>query len=770
MSKSGSTYRNFLRALKQYASRPERSRGVSFLPRAQSRGQLLAQSEVEGSASCLERSREVSFLPRAKSKGQLFALSSRLFAVSLLLLAFCFQLNAQTQKGADIDGEAAGDESGYAVSMPDANTLAIGAYLNDGNGSDAGHVRVYTWNGSAWIQKGADIDGETSGDFSGYSISMPDANTLAIGAPNNDGNGTDAGHVRVYSWNGSAWVQKGAYIDGEAANDQSGWSVSMPDANTLAIGAHYNGGNGNVAGHVRVYSWNGSAWVQKGADIDGEALGDQSGYSVSMPDANTLAVGARYNDENGSDAGHVRIYSWNGSAWVQKGTDIDGEAADDWSGRSVSMPDANTLAIGAIRNDGNGGNAGHVRVYTWNGSAWVQKGVDIDGEAAGDNSGQSVCMPDANTLAIGAIRNDGNGSDAGHVRIYSWNGSAWTQIGADIDGEAAGDQSGQSVSMPDANTVAIGAWLNDGNGSDAGHVRVYTLSSCSQTNATLSVTACNSYTAPSGATFSTSGTFQDTIPNVAGCDSVITINLDLNPAATVTWTGAVDSLWHSPCNWDNFQVPLCCQTAYIPNTATKPYINDTALAATLIVETDNGARTFVNPSGKLFINDCTHEATVDTGNYVIGGAGPACGIVFYDKGSYSNGWRYLEAMPFDQNGGAGIAWGSAVATAAIGTGIGDGLGNTTSITTAYGAGSYAAQVANDLSYNGFSDWFLPSEDELGLMFTNLHQNGLGNFADDEYWSSTEFSTTDARFQNFLIGFKSNLSKGTPYLVRAIRRF
>ncbi|MEQ8908418.1 MAG: SBBP repeat-containing protein [Vicingaceae bacterium] len=679
--------------------------------------------------------------------------------------------NTQTQKGADLDGEAAGDESGWSVSMPDAQTLAIGAPRNDGSGSDAGHVRVYSWNGSAWVQKGADIDGEAAGDRSGWSVSMPDANTLAIGAILNDGNGSSAGHVRIYTWNGSAWTQKGADIDGEAAFDQSGFSVSMPDANTVAIGASYNDGNGNFAGHARVYSWNGSAWVQKGADLDGEAAGDQLGYSVSMPDANTLATGAYGNDGNGNAAGHVRVYSWNGSAWVQKGADIDGEAASDQSGFSVSMPDANTLAIGASGNDGNGSLAGHVRIYSWNGSAWVQKGADIDGEAASDQSGYSVSMPDANTLAIGAPGNAGNGTDAGHVRIYSWNGSAWVQQGADIEGEAADDYSGSSVCMPDANTVAIGAYLNDGNGSNAGHVRIYTLCSCTETNATLSVLACNNYTAPSGAVFSTSGTFQDTIPNLAGCDSVITINLDLNPPTTVTWTGAVDSLWHSPCNWSNYQVPLCCQTANIPNTTIKPYINDTALAESLLVDTDNGGRTFINPTGKLFINDCTHEATVDTGNYVIGSAGPACGIVFYDKGSYSNGWRYLEAMPFDQNGGAGISWGPASATGATSSNIGDGLTNTSTIVSSYGAGSYAAQVANDLTHNGYSDWFLPTEDELNLMYSNLHLNGAGGFSTStSYWSSTEFSGGNAVYQSFGTGVSTALSKSSSILVRAIRRF
>jgi len=393
---------------------------------------------------------------------------------TLTAVCICCTVPAQTQKGMDIDGEALWDESGNSVSMPDANTVAIGAQVNDGNGSNSGHVRIYTWSGNVWVQKGTDIDGAAGNNRFGKSVSMPDEVTFAAGAYLNDASGQNAGHARIFTWNGSSWTQKGAAINGEAANDWSGWSVSMPDANTVAIGAHHNGGNGADAGHVRIYTWNVSAWVQKGTDIDGEAAGDGSGISVSMPDSNTVAIGAHGNDGSGPDAGHVRIYTWNGIAWMQKGGDIDGEAADDRSGSAVSMPDSNTVAIGAELNDGNGIDAGHARVYTWNGTAWTQKGADIDGESAGDRSGSSVSMPDANTVAIGAIFNDGNGIDAGHVRLFTWNGTAWTQKGADIDGEAAGDISGCSVSMPDTNTLAIGAVWNDGSATDAGHVRIYT--------------------------------------------------------------------------------------------------------------------------------------------------------------------------------------------------------------------------------------------------------------------------------------------------------
>lgn len=402
----------------------------------------------------------------------------KLLITAILLLGLNLNSNAQTQKGNDIEGEMYYDESGGSVSMPDANTIAIGAQNNTGSEAQAGHVRIYIWNGTDWVQKGNDIDGEAAFDLSGCSVSMPDAITVAIGAAQNDRNksdGDEGGHVRIYAWNGSAWIQKGNDIDGEEDLNGAGFSVCMPDANTVAIGAPANDGNGFNAGHVRIYGWNGSKWVQKGNDIDGEAVGDESGHSVSMPDANTVAIGATHNSGSADSSGHVRIYSWNNSVWVQKGKDIDGALAFDFSGWSLCMPDSNTVAIGSPAPRIPSIRAGHVCVYSWNGSQWVQKGIDIKGEAVGDNFGWSVSMPDANTIAIGAPWHQRSGFTSGHVRMYTWNGSNWIKKGIDIDGELDYELSGFSISMPDTKTVAIGTPHNDGNGSDAGHVRIYTL-------------------------------------------------------------------------------------------------------------------------------------------------------------------------------------------------------------------------------------------------------------------------------------------------------
>jgi len=384
---------------------------------------------------------------------------------AILSAAFCLlcapaTVLAQTQLGADIDGESAEDSS-VAVSLSsDGNRLAIGAGGNDGNGTGSGHVRVYQWSGMAWARLGADIDGEAAGDNSGDSVSLSsDGNRLAIGAPGNDANGTNSGHVRVYEWSGMAWTQLGTDIDGEAAGDGFGQSLSLSsNGNRLAIGTPWNEDN---YGHVRVYEWSDSTWTQLGADIDGDAASKYTGFSVSLSsDGNRLAIGAIWSHGNGSYSGHARVYQWSGTVWTQLGADIDGEAAGDHSGWSVSLSsDGNRLAIGADENDGNGTGSGHVRVYEWSDSTWTRLGADIDGEAAYDYSGSSVSLSsDGNRLVISAGGNDGNGTNSGHVRVYEWSDSTWTQLGADIDGEAAGDWSGAGTSLsPDGNRLAIGA-------------------------------------------------------------------------------------------------------------------------------------------------------------------------------------------------------------------------------------------------------------------------------------------------------------------------
>tara|TARA_B110000037_G_scaffold221960_1_gene294806 strand:+ start:1223 stop:2911 length:1689 start_codon:yes stop_codon:yes gene_type:complete len=383
-----------------------------------------------------------------------------------------------TQKGNDIYGELNNDMNGSSVEVSsDGSIIAMGSRQYGTPAS--GNVKVFEWNDSSgdYIQKGNNINGEANYDNSGYSISLSsDGLIVAISAIFNDGNGNESGHTKVYEWNdiSNDYIQKGTDIDGEESGDQSGWSVSLSsDGSILAIGSVYNDGGGNIYnGHARIYEWNNisSDYIQKGTDIDGEESSDFSGHSVSLSsDGLMVAIGAIYNDGNGDKSGHVRIYEWSLNSWIQKGTDIDGEAIGDQSGYSVSLSnDGSFVAIGSQFNDGNGVDSGHTRVYEWNNvsSDYIQRGGDIDGEESGNKSGYSASLSgDGSIVAISSPFNNG------YTKMYEWNDSSGDYIQKGIN---ISETYGLAVNISsDGSTVIIGYPYNDDNGNNKGLVRVY---------------------------------------------------------------------------------------------------------------------------------------------------------------------------------------------------------------------------------------------------------------------------------------------------------
>ena len=390
--------------------------------------------------------------------------------ILLIILIIPYLLFSQIQLGSTISGDSPYESFGRALSINnDGTRVAIGGSHNDIGGENAGHVRVFEYTNGAWSQLGNDILGEYPGDTSGTSVSISNDGTIvAIGAKGNEDNGNNAGHVRVYKYENNSWNQLGGDIDGET-DDQLGINLSMSNDGTIVgIASPYNS-SGIDSGHTRVYQYANGTWNQLGGDIEGETVNDNSGTSISMNGNGTIiAIGADSNDGNGRDSGHTRVYQYNNGAWSQLGSDIDGEARDDNSGISVSISDDGTkVAIGANENDGNGGNSGHTRIYQYISGAWIQLGNDIDGETATNYSGIAVSMNnDGTRVAIGAYLNSGNGSYSGHTRVFKYSEGSWNQLGSDIDGEAAYHYAGIAVSMSDnGSKIAIG--------NNVGSVNVY---------------------------------------------------------------------------------------------------------------------------------------------------------------------------------------------------------------------------------------------------------------------------------------------------------
>ena len=391
------------------------------------------------------------------------------------------------QLGADIDGEAILDESGWSVSFSaDGSRVAIGAPNNDGNGTDSGHVRVYQWVDPNWVQLGNDINGNDQNVLCGTSVSLSaDGSRVAIGAPRagRDPLG-DLGRVRVYEWFKwtSTWLQVGSDIDGEDEGDGLGYSVShSADGSRVAIGAPGYEGHGHRPGHVSVFQYVSPGWVPLGSGIYDTAWnGEGFGFSVSLSaDGSRVAIGTPFADRNGIDSGHVRVYEWFSwtSTWLLLDSEIRGDGEHDRSGYSVSLStDGSRLAVGTPGSSAGGPAAGQVRIFEYVSPHWYELGSDIFGEAPFDNSGTSVSFSeDGSYVAIGANINDGDGGyHRGHVRVFEWVNPNWVQFGPDIDGEADADWSGWSVSLSaDGSRVAIGAPFNHEIGNRSGHVRVF---------------------------------------------------------------------------------------------------------------------------------------------------------------------------------------------------------------------------------------------------------------------------------------------------------
>jgi len=243
---------------------------------------------------------------------------------------------------------------------------------------------------------------------------------------------------------------------------------------------------------------------------------------------------------------------------------------------------------------------------------------------------------------------------------------------------------------------------------------------------------------------------------VIGATPVGTITATAQYTGTVAWTPADD-----PFQGRKVYVATITLTAKAGFTLTGVAANFfTVAGATIITNTtDSGVVTAIFPE------------TLKVGDSYGGG------ILAYilqsgDPGYVAGEQHGLIAATADQS--TGIQWhnGAYVVTGATGTEIGTGQANTTAIVTIQGAGSYAAQLCNDLTAGGHNDWFLPSKDELNLMYDNLHNidTPVGGFDARFYWSSSETNVYSAWAQPFGSGGQFYDDKSGTDRVRAVRAF
>ncbi len=441
----------------------------------------------------------------------------------------------QTQKLVPFDREAEAF-FGYRLAMS-GPYLVVGAYKEDQDASagnpltNAGAAYVYRRdaNGTYQFEQKIVASDRAAGDYFGFSVAI-DGTTIVVGAPTQDYDASganlkgNAGAVYVFEKQGNTWVQTQKLVTSDRqVNDWLGKSVAI-HGNYIVAGAPFqdydvSGANSvTSAGALYVFQKTGNTWVQiQKLVANNREMGDYLGDWVAIS-GHSIAAGAPNHDLDASNtnsvtnAGAVFIFDKQGGGWVQSQKIVANDRQiNDYFGFSFDLEN-NTLVVGANRHDYDtaGGNfiaqAGAAYFFEKTPTGWVFT--------------HKVVSPQRNT-------NGYFGRGVAMSGIYA-------VIGADGEAESSNPY--------------------------AGHA--YIFRSC-RTYEEVTLNACRSFTSPSGKVWTTSGTYRDTIPNAAGCDSVITFHLTIEPGIDDTSVVRIGHTLMASLAGATYQW-VDCQNGYAP--------------------------------------------------------------------------------------------------------------------------------------------------------------------------------------------------------------
>jgi hypothetical protein len=373
--------------------------------------------------------------------------------------------NTWIQKGSNINEQRPASESGYALSLAGSgNSIAIGAWKDNSNGTNAGAVRVYDFSASIndWRQKGQTING-VSGSFEGYSTALSlDGQTLATGcfSVNNNRSIVNAGQVKTFTISGSTWIPKGFIQGPDISNSYFGRAIKLSaNGNTIVIGAtgysptgvfQYNSSNFTIVQHTSNALNNGMTFASILNAEENEQV-RQLLLSVGSPFAfiggirrpNSIAGGKSSND-----------WQWvNGDIWSYTNF-RSGEPSN------TTEPNIHFVTSDNAWND-TGATTGpavyrvmskFAQAYVYGhqgGTNWTQLGQAILGLSGGDEFGSNVSMSNDGTLiSVGS-----NNYNRGQVRVFSYVNNYWYQLSNSINGKTSSSRAGIHALSGDGRTL-----------------------------------------------------------------------------------------------------------------------------------------------------------------------------------------------------------------------------------------------------------------------------------------------------------------------------
>lgn len=376
--------------------------------------------------------------------------------LGLLVIILAAGAAAQTERAKLLPGDgAAGDQFGTSVAIS-GTTAIIGASFDDDMGANSGSAYIFDTTTSVQLLKLVAADGE-AGDFFGQSVAI-DGTLAIVGSMWDDPRGKDSGSAYLFDNTTGVAVAKLVPGDGEAG-DWFGRSVAISGAIAI-VGAPMDDGLGANSGSAYLFDTTTGAQIAKLIPGDG-AAGDQAGGSVAISGGIAI-VGARFDDDKGTDSGSVYLFDTATGAQIAKLVPSDG-AAGDWFGSSVAL-DGTSAIIGAAWDDEKGTDSGSAYLFDIATGAQIAKLVPGDG-AAGDYFGSCVGIWDATAIG-GALFHDETGKDFGAA--YLFDAATGTQTAKLLPSDGGwGDLFGSSVAIG-SGTALVGALQDDDMGGDSG--------------------------------------------------------------------------------------------------------------------------------------------------------------------------------------------------------------------------------------------------------------------------------------------------------------
>lgn len=312
----------------------------------------------------------------------------------------------------------ASDKFGTAVAMY-GDYAAVGAQLEDTEGSSAGAVYTFQWSGSAWV-----IDSQVlrpteldASDYFGRGVAMGDG-TMAITAY---GYGT-TGAIFTYRWVTDQWVRDAPILTPSGSTNTDLLIPVAISGDKMAVGAYSDDGVGDASadsGAVYTYTWSGTAWVQDAAVLRpaGLVAGDNFGYSVAFDGPGRLIASAPADDVATSNGGAAYVFEWGGSSWdqVQVIRPVTASLGSTVYAGTTIGANGGVLAIAAAGES----TGGEVFTYTWVTDSYTNENVvSGTGVTTGDNFGNTLALHGEH-LAVSADRDDHHASNSGALFTFT---------------------------------------------------------------------------------------------------------------------------------------------------------------------------------------------------------------------------------------------------------------------------------------------------------------------------------------------------------------